>query len=1225
MADPLTLLLKFTADNSSAKAATREMTAEFKEMTAVLAVLAAGATAAAAALFELSKSASTAGDEIYRAHLRTQLTTESLSGLRLAAQENKVGFEQLTAGFDRYLRNVDEGALGNQKLSHQLSDLGINAAQLAGRPQAAIEALVKAWSELGPTADRNDVAIKQMGKSGDQLIPVLDALQGSLSGVTQKADDLGQLWDEKTAKQAHDLQVSIADLSNAWEGLKLAIGKETFEEVTFQIFRLTEAIKSNREEVGKAGPSIIEWAEILLDAGRRTADLIGGVLLTALLALMTPLELIALALQLISNLLIFILDWTVGWFPSIHRQLMAAKDDVNQVADAFSNLFSAVNKGAGNLLLGTVSKSPFAGSLEDELAFDEQQRQRAAADKAAQQRAGIRQLSVNDAKEREKARQEALKTAEEDAHARLKILEIATQEATRLYQEETAAQQREYDARKISLTTYLAEQEAGAQKLRDTKLAELAEERTVVEQTIVKASERNTRLAEINEKERAARSAYNQKLLADQAEVQQQERTAYDEHRKTLLDLADLHDRGMIASIQDFEQKKYITAQDAEERILAIERDALNRRQNELIEQLRLAGQNVEEQNRVNSELQKLAQERVNFEENAVRKLSEARRSDLEDLRRYQEQLKALRQGIAESELEAQRAEFENLKLGLLKREDLMRLQAERAIQAEQDRFAAESELHRKIQEDRAKSLRNDVDFQAQRASTAIASTRDLEANINRSISIISDLGLKISTARKTLADYEEAALKPDTTVTQQNIDAARTALQDAINESQQEQAKLDGAREKLKITRETETAARADYDRATDELRAVEAEGRKKDEDAVAKHAAKMKELEGQRDAVVVTEKRVLATRKELIQAETDFEDRAIRLRHDRAVAHLELERQDLEAQLAQMKRAVDEGKADEAQLRVIKGRIDEINQQIKAEDRKRDASVKTNQKQGVIDQKRADPSSNRSIFGDTYADTLDKTGSKLEALGATAKDVFEGMSAHAGNMTSMLSSAFLTLGEGLASTAEAFLTTGKLSGRALATLLTQTLAHLAVESGIKALYELAAGYASAAIYDYEAATKHFAAASFYGEVAAIAGAGAIASRLAFGTAATSAGAAQGAGAGSGDGSGSNAPTYAPFNNGSPSFSASQAASGGSRTDNVLLNVLNRIADGHVMVANAVNYNTKVMAGIESIPEGDIIRRNPSAVGDAMQENYRSYHPVTQDTIALGSTGRTR
>jgi hypothetical protein len=114
------------------------------------------------------------------------------------------------------------------------------------------------------------------------------------------------------------------------------------------------------------------------------------------------------------------------------------------------------------------------------------------------------------------------------------------------------------------------------------------------------------------------------------------------------------------------------------------------------------------------------------------------------------------------------------------------------------------------------------------------------------------------------------------------------------------------------------------------------------------------------------------------------------------------------------------------------------------------------------------------------------------------------------------------------------------------------------------------------------------------------------------------------GGGSGSGNGGG-----YQPFNYNSSTFSASQAGAPGSRTGNVLADVLkevaasnNRVADGHAQVAAAINYNTQVMRGIDSIPPGDMIRQNPYAVGDSLEDAIQSTHPIGKTIASMGSRG---
>jgi len=53
------------------------------------------------------------------------------------------------------------------------------------------------------------------------------------------------------------------------------------------------------------------------------------------------------------------------------------------------------------------------------------------------------------------------------------------------------------------------------------------------------------------------------------------------------------------------------------------------------------------------------------------------------------------------------------------------------------------------------------------------------------------------------------------------------------------------------------------------------------------------------------------------------------------------------------------------------------------------------------------------------------------------------------------------------------------------------ETLKSMAIEAGARALFELAMGWATAAIYNYDAASKHFVAAGMFGSFAALYGAG--------------------------------------------------------------------------------------------------------------------------------------
>ena len=76
-----------------------------------------------------------------------------------------------------------------------------------------------------------------------------------------------------------------------------------------------------------------------------------------------------------------------------------------------------------------------------------------------------------------------------------------------------------------------------------------------------------------------------------------------------------------------------------------------------------------------------------------------------------------------------------------------------------------------------------------------------------------------------------------------------------------------------------------------------------------------------------------------------------------------------------------------------------------------------------------------------------------------------------------------------GLAQMANAWIQTGKFSAKAALQMASSVVTGLAIQAGIKAIFEVAEGYASLAIFDARGAGLHFAAAATYGTIAGVAG----------------------------------------------------------------------------------------------------------------------------------------
>jgi hypothetical protein len=229
-----------------------------------------------------------------------------------------------------------------------------------------------------------------------------------------------------------------------------------------------------------------------------------------------------------------------------------------------------------------------------------------------------------------------------------------------------------------------------------------------------------------------------------------------------------------------------------------------------------------------------------------------------------------------------------------------------------------------------------------------------------------------------------------------------------------------------------------------------------------------------------------------------------------------------------------------NEAQRLLIKQQFNE--KRLQADQAYQDERKRIQQK-GDADVEREDPTSGRSLFGDTYANAASESGSKLVGFGATAVDVFHKASAAAGNMKSMFADAFGSAVSGIQDMTKQWILYGTAGPNALRKMTASILAGLAAQAIGKALWEGAEALAEYAIgislaanpFTAALAPGHFAAAAAHTTAAiaygALGGASALLGRAVAGSAFSSSGASAGSGsvAGSAFGSGSGASNNDP------------------------------------------------------------------------------------------------
>lgn len=156
----------------------------------------------------------------------TGVSTEKLSVLKVAAEENGVAFDDMNAGLRRFataMGNLETGKGG--KIAEDLKAIGLSAKDLQGLPlDQQLLKVVNAMAKYADGTDKMAVANALFGRSGSALLPMFDALANDgFDKIQQKAEETGQVISTEAGKQAIEFSAQLKELKGSLEGLARAV------------------------------------------------------------------------------------------------------------------------------------------------------------------------------------------------------------------------------------------------------------------------------------------------------------------------------------------------------------------------------------------------------------------------------------------------------------------------------------------------------------------------------------------------------------------------------------------------------------------------------------------------------------------------------------------------------------------------------------------------------------------------------------------------------------------------------------------------------------------------------------------------------------------------------------------------------------------------------------------------------------------------------------------
>lgn len=217
---------------------------------------------------------------------RTGVSVEALSELTYAASQCDVEAEALQGSLFKMQKAVAEAGDGSDSATEKFTDLGLSVAELQKlEPEGQFQAIASKIAAIQDPAEKTAAAMSVFGKSGANLLPLLNEGGDGIDALRQRANELGLTMSGEDAAAAE----SFGDaLDTLWGVVKMGvfnIGSALIPDLAELVSWMTSAaaragawLKENRglfASIMKIAAGVVAFGAGLVAAGA-TLSLIGA-------------------------------------------------------------------------------------------------------------------------------------------------------------------------------------------------------------------------------------------------------------------------------------------------------------------------------------------------------------------------------------------------------------------------------------------------------------------------------------------------------------------------------------------------------------------------------------------------------------------------------------------------------------------------------------------------------------------------------------------------------------------------------------------------------------------------------------------------------------------------------------------------------------------------------------------------------------------------------------
>ena len=331
-----------------------------------LKVASVAATAAAGALAKMSTDAAAYADEILTTSTVTGIATDKLQAYSYAAELVDVSMETITKSQAKNIKSMAAVQNGTAEMVEAYDKLGVSAMNVDGSlrdGETVYWEIIDALGKMENETERDAIAMQILGKSAQELNPLIEAGSARMAELAQEAQDVGAIMSEDTLNAMGAFDDSLQRMKGSAGAAKNALGTVLLPELTSLT---TEGASLLADFTGKLNESgggleglVATIEEMGPQIGGKVGELLGGLIEKAS-------ELIPAIISVGTSLVTSLVESIVAQAPALVEtglQAMVAILDgltsaipkvVDAVVDMIPKLVDALVEGIPKLIDGAV-------------------------------------------------------------------------------------------------------------------------------------------------------------------------------------------------------------------------------------------------------------------------------------------------------------------------------------------------------------------------------------------------------------------------------------------------------------------------------------------------------------------------------------------------------------------------------------------------------------------------------------------------------------------------------------------------------------------------------------------------------------------------------------------------------------------------------------------------------------------------------------------------------